>query len=80
MEIGHEVTLRVLDVNKANGIVELTAKEELLLASQQEKKSKKGEKAKKKKGKAPALPQASFLVKTVAVFGLIVIYLSKSEI
>ena len=46
--MGHEVTLRVLDVNKANGIVELTAKEDLLLGTQQAKQSKKGDKKKKK--------------------------------
>lgn len=56
MEVGHEVTLRVLDVNKASGIVELTAKEDLLLATQQAKQSKQGDK-KKKKDKKSALPQ-----------------------
>ena len=29
LEVGSSVTLRVLDVNKANGIVELTAKEDI---------------------------------------------------
>lgn len=57
MEVGHEVTLRVLDVNKANGIVELTAKDDLLLGTQQAKQAKK-EDQKKKKDKKLTVPQA----------------------
>ena len=57
IEVGHEVTLRVLDVNKANGIVELTAKEDLLLGTPQAKQAKKEDK-KKKKDKKLAVPQA----------------------
>lgn len=57
LEVGDTVTLRILDVNKSNGIIELTAKEDLLDYSQSQKQGK-GE-AKKSKEAAVALPKVA---------------------
>ena len=67
LEVGHEVTLRVLDVNKASGIVELTAKEDLLLGMQTTEQSKRGDK-KKKKDKKSAFPEVDLNLTSHAPF------------